>query len=88
MAQYMIELPHKDEECLQALDEISEHASALLPKVNWGCKAGVHIGWAIVDAENEIEARNLIGSSLMQEKARVVKLNKFTEQDIESFHKM
>jgi len=88
MAKFMIELPHTDAECLQALDEISEHGSNLLPKANWGCMAGVHNGWAVVDANDEAAARQQVGSPLMQNKARIVKLSTFTRQDIESFHKM
>ena len=88
MDRYMIELPHTDAECLQALDEISEHNSTLLSKANWGCMAGVHNGWAIVDASDEAAARKQVASPLMQSKARITKLSTFTQQDIAGFHKM
>ena len=87
MAKFMVEMPHTSAECLQALDEISEHSATLLPKANWGCMAGVHNGWAVVDANNEAEVRQLVASPLMQKNARITKLSSFTRQDIESFHK-
>jgi hypothetical protein len=88
MAKFMIEMPHTDAECLQALDEISEHSATVLSKASWGCMSGVHNGWAVVDANNEAEVRQLVASPLMQKKARVTKLSTFTRQDIEGFHKM
>jgi len=88
MAKYMIEVPHTDAECLQALDEFREHGSKLLPKVSWGCMAGVHNGWAVVDAKDEAEARSNVASPLIQGKVRVTQVSSFTPQDIESFHKM
>ena len=88
MAKYMIELPHTDAECLQALDEIREHGSTLLPKVSWGCMAGVHNGWTVVDAKDEAEARGLVASPLIRGKARITQVSSFTPQDIDSFHRM
>lgn len=87
MANYLIELPHTAEECLQALTEISEKGSELLPKVYWGCKAGVHNGWAIVEAENESTARSMIASQLVRGKASVVEVTKVTQEDIEAYHR-
>ena len=87
MANYVIELPHTDAECLKAMDEIAGKGSKLLPKVHWGCMAGVHNGWAIVDAKNESVARDLIGSSFMKGKARITKVETLTEKDIAAFHK-
>ncbi len=88
MATYVIELPHTDADCLRALDEMAGKGSKLLPKVHWGCKVGVHNGWAIVDADSESAVRELIGSPFMQSKARITKVETFTEKDIEAFHKM
>ena len=88
MAKYMIEMPHTDAECLQALDEISEQAPQLLSMANWGCKAGVHTGWAVVEAKDDAGARQYVASPSMQNKARITKLTTFSRQDIESFHNM
>ncbi|KCZ71980.1 hypothetical protein ANME2D_01814, partial [Candidatus Methanoperedens nitroreducens] len=48
MARYMIEEPHTPEECLKALDETL--AKGLLDKAEFGCNAGVHTSWTIVEA--------------------------------------
>jgi hypothetical protein len=53
-----------------------------------GLQGSVHNGWAIVDAESESAVRELIGSPFMQSKARITKVETFTEKDIEAFHKM
>lgn len=56
------------------VDEIQ--AMGYLHHFDWGCESGVHSGWAIIEAENETEAR-LAVPSLVRRKARVVKLTKF-----------
>ena len=48
--------------------------------------AGDHTGYATVEAGSEQEARKTIPSFLAG-KARVVKLNKFTPEQIRDFHK-
>ncbi|MFQ5730097.1 MAG: hypothetical protein ACE5GN_07030 [Waddliaceae bacterium] len=55
---YLIEIPHSKKECLMALDEIAKEGKVLLGEFYYGCKAGDHAGYAIVDAENESEQRN------------------------------
>ncbi len=74
MAQYLIKLPHTDTECLKALDEIAEKGSQLLPKVYWGCMAGDHTGYAIVDAKSESAAKEMVGSPTIRAKANVVEV--------------
>ena len=85
MAKYMIESPHTEEECTQALDETLVKGTDLLAKFDWGCMSGEHTGWAVVDAANEAEARNMV-PTFLRSKARVVKVDKFTPQQIKSFH--
>lgn len=86
MAKYMLESPHTEEECLQALDETLAKGSDLLAKFDWGCMAGEHTGWAVVEAESESDARNII-PTFLRSKAHVVKVDKFTPQQIKSAHK-
>ena len=62
------------------------YAMGYLYHFDWGCKAGVHCGWAIIEAENEAEAR-LAVPPMMRNKARVIHLNKFNG-DPKSFHEM
>ncbi len=88
MAQYLIKLPHTDAECLKALDEIAAKGSQLLPKVYWGCMAGDHTGYAIVDAKSESAAKEMVAAPSIRAKATVVEVKKFSPKDIASFHKM
>jgi len=85
MAKYLIESPHTEEECLQALDETLAKGTDLLAKFDWGCTSGEHTGWAILDAGSEAAARNMV-PSFLRSKARIVKVDKFTAQQIKSFH--
>ncbi len=84
---FMITSPHTAEQCLAALDDLSAHAPNLLAKMDFGCKAGDHTGYAVVHAENADAARNMLPESL-RASAKVVELNKFTQEQIKSFHAM
>ena len=85
MSKYMIETEHTSEECLNALDEFQ--AKGLLEKSDFGCQAGVHTSWVTLEAKNDDEAMNRVPSSL-QSKSKIVKLNKFSNQQVKEFHKM
>ncbi len=87
MAHYLVELPHTDEECLKGLDEIAKNGKEALKDVVWGCKAGVHNGWALFKAKSEQEVRNMIASPTMLKKARVTEVEHYTVKDIAGFHK-
>ena len=81
MDRYLIETPHTDSECRLLIEQI--HAIGYLHYFDWGCKAGVHSGWAIIEAENEEIAR-LAVPSIVRDKARVIRLVKFEiDQDKE-----
>ncbi len=82
---YMIETPHTKEECLRALDEQLAKGPEILKKFYYGCKAGDHTGYALVDVRNEMEARNFVPSFLIN-KARIVEVDIFTPEVIKSLH--
>jgi hypothetical protein len=52
------------------------YAMGYLHHFDWGCEEGVHSGWAIIEAENETEAR-LAVPSIVRRKARIIKVTKF-----------
>ena len=85
MERFFVESPHTPQECLRALDEILAKGSGVLAQYEWGCMAGDHTGYAIVEARNEAEVKESI-PSFLGGKARVVKLNKFTPEQIRQFH--
>jgi hypothetical protein len=74
LERYLIETPHNSQECKLLINQI--YAMGYLNNFDWGCAAGVHNGWAIIEAENEDQAR-LAVPSLVRKKARVIKLNRF-----------
>jgi len=86
MERYFVESPHTQQECLRALDEILAKGPGNLAKYEWGCVAGDHTGYAIVEARNESEVKEAI-PDFLRGKARVVKLNRFTPEQIREFHK-
>jgi hypothetical protein len=83
---YMILTPHTKEQCLKSLDAMVASSSDLLAKTEWGCMVGDHTGYVIVNAASEEAARNMLPPS-ERPSARVIKLNKFTPEQIKSFHK-
>ncbi len=81
---YLIESPHTAEECLKALDELLAKGD-ILDRMYFGCKAGDHTGYAIVDAKSYSDARNLIPPFLL-DKSRVIEVGKFSPEEIKGFH--
>ncbi len=85
MDRYLIETPHTAEDCKLLIDQI--YAMGYLYHFDWGCSDGVHSGWAIIEAEDEAQAR-LAVPSIVRNKARVVRLTKYTgdPKDLEQMH--
>jgi hypothetical protein len=81
----MIESPHTKEECLRALDEELAKGSDILGKFEFGCKAGDHTAYAIVDVNSKNDALNLV-PTFLQGEARIVEVGKITPEMIKSFH--
>jgi hypothetical protein len=83
MDRYLIETTHTDEECIGLLDQVL--ATGYLHNLDWGCEDGDHTGWAIIEADNREQAM-LAVPSMIRSKARVVRLNKFTDEDVQRLH--
>ncbi len=83
MERYLIETPHSAEDCLSLVKEL--HVRGYLHNFDWGCGTGVHTGWAIIEAENEAQARMAI-PPLVRKQARIIRLNKFDVSDAASLH--
>lgn len=80
MDRYLIETPHTDDDCQRLIDNV--YAMGYIYHFDWGCDAGVHCGWAIIEAEDEEQAR-LAVPSLVRNKARVIKLKKYTPETLD-----
>ena len=83
MFRYMVETPHTAEECHRLIEQI--HAMGYLHNFDWGCKVGVHCGWAIIEAENQVQAQMAV-PPLVRQKARVIELVKFNLDQEEKLH--
>jgi hypothetical protein len=83
MDRYLIETAHTKEDCLHALDLILAHG--FITHYDWGCKVGIHKGWVIVEADSSSEAL-LSVPPLIRDKATVIKLNKYSPEEIQVFH--
>lgn len=83
---FIIHSKHTKEECVSTLDEMMAKDKSLLGKTEWGCMSGIHEGWTTVSAKSEAAAKEMVPSS-MQSKVEVVKVSKFTVDQIKSFHK-
>jgi hypothetical protein len=85
MARYLVDVPHTAEDCTAELDSVVSFSHELFGRFDWGCKADEHVGWAVVEAQDTATVRSLL-PMVMRGKARIVSLNKFTLDDVKSFH--
>jgi hypothetical protein len=83
MDRYLIESPHTKGNCAQVLKQVE--ALGYLTHFDWGCASGQHTGFAIIEAENETQARMVV-PTMNRKEARVVKLNKFTPEMLKAGH--
>ncbi len=86
MPDYMIESPHTKEECAQTIEATLKQGEDVLKKFAWGCMSGDHTAYAMVSANSETAARNMV-PSIVRGKARVVKVDRFTPEQIRAMHK-
>lgn len=85
MPRFLIEIPHDDEHaaCVRALRVIEQSGSHFLTHADWGCEAGTHCGWMIVELDSRNEAMQLVPPEYRHD-ARIVELNRFTKVRIAS----
>jgi hypothetical protein len=87
MSRYIVELPHTQEECLRNLDELSAKGNETLSKFDFGCNSGIHTGFAAVEATTDTDARKIV-PSFLRDRARVVKVEKETIDQVKALHMM
>jgi len=86
MPRYLIELSHGDEykACTRALQALERHGSHLVTNADWGCKAGVHRGWLIVELDTRAEATMMVPPEFRDD-ARIVELNRYSREEVVSW---
>jgi len=82
MDRFLVESPHTVHDCKLAAKLIQ--SMGYLNNFDWGCKDGVHTGWAIIEAENAAQALGVV-PALVRNKARAVKLSKFESDIVEKW---
>ena len=85
MATFLVESHHTARECVWALRQILRQEPADLDQFDWGCRDGVHVGWAIVEADSKFDVQATI-PRVLRPQARIVQLNRFTPVEIMAFH--
>jgi hypothetical protein len=85
MKRYLVESTHTAKDCHHAIEQFIYHGHII--NFDWGCEAGVHASWAILESENESQALMSVPSYL-RSKARAICLNKFTPEKIRGYHEI
>jgi hypothetical protein len=83
MERFLIISPHTDADCKDALQAVL--FAGYITHFDWGCMDGDHTGWAVIDAENAKEALMVVPPA-QRHSARVVRLVKFSREDVEKMH--
>ncbi len=83
MERFLVISPHTAEDCKDVLAQTL--AAGYLTHFDWGCADGVHTGWAIIEAEDAKEAMLSVPTG-SRHLASVVKITKYTPEQIEKMH--
>ena len=88
MAKFLIEVPHPEEmvACARVVDVFLKTGSHYLTGADWGCKDGVHKSWMLVDVDDKEDALRIVPPAFRAQ-AKVVQLNSFSMQEIDSILK-
>ncbi len=83
MNRYLVESPHSEHDCQKALTQVL--AMGFISHYDWGCKSGVHKGWAIIECDSEQESL-LSVPAFVRHEATSTKLSRYTPEDFEEQH--
>jgi hypothetical protein len=83
MRRFLVVSNHRAEDCTIALQQVL--AIGYLTHFDWGCKDGVHTGWAVLEAQDKAEAM-LSVPTFLRSQAQVVRLTKFKAEHIQAVH--
>jgi hypothetical protein len=83
MKKFIVVSHHTGDECVMALKEAL--AIGYLTHFDWGCKDGVHTGWATLEAEDKAQAMMSV-PVFLRKKAEVVQLTKFDPEKVKAMH--
>jgi hypothetical protein len=84
MPKFLIEVAHEAEvvACARVVEVFLKTGSHFLTNADWGCMDEEHRAWILVEVDNKEEARQIIPPAFRSQ-AKIVRLNKFTLQEID-----
>ena len=84
MTRFLIEVPHETEKvaCALAARILLTTGSHYLTHADFGCLDGEHKAWIIVEGESKAEVQSILPPTYRSQ-AKIVKLNKFTLEEID-----
>ena len=83
MDRYLVILPHTSEDCRKVLKQIESIGA--ITHFDWGCKDGDHTGYVLLEAESKPQALMVV-PTLERHQARVIKLNRFSPEEVRAIH--
>jgi hypothetical protein len=83
MDRYLVISPHTAKDCSDALKQLLY--VGYITHFDWGCMDGEHTGYAIIEASNAKEA-SMVVPPTQRSTTRVIRLNKFSPEEIKSIH--
>lgn len=83
MNRYLVVSNHTNEDCTRAIKETL--AIGYLTHYDWGCKDGVHTGWAVIEAKDKAEALMSV-PTFLRGQAQIIQLTKFDPARFETRH--
>jgi cell division protein FtsB len=67
------------------MDEMASEAPKILQKFSFGCMSGDHTAYAMIEAKSADAVKAMLPKE-QQDKAKIVKVNKFTAEEIKKMH--
>jgi hypothetical protein len=83
MPKFLVISNHTGDDCIKALQETL--AIGYLTHFEWGCKDGVHTGWAMLEAESKAQAIMSVPTFLRND-AKVILLTQFDPEKVRRMH--
>ena len=89
MSKFLIEVPHEENllACAQVVESFLNYGSHFATKADWGCTDGIHKAWITIETDNKENARNILPPAYRSQ-ANIIKLNKFTLEEIDEILKL
>src|SRR5574341_1189168 len=85
MPRFLVEVPHEADtlQCARIIKAFLSSGNHFLTHADWGCQDGVHTGWIVMDVDTKEQALSILPATV-RSRARVVALNSFTIDQIDS----